>query len=205
MPLLHIDPRAPGIRPHQLQDAPPVPAAPPAPRPGGRADASDANGQEQMPGVQGQPQRHAALMLDNPAHENHIMFAALLRTVNERDAQAGRTPDELSRQVAGGLTQEARLRGLGAIGAAQFTADGTKVGMTDTADLSHLGRKPPWAMSVNLQARRWRRAARTLQRSTNSNRWSRAFGSQRKRKRCKALKTRHRRVRGWFEYRVGGT
>lgn len=92
---------------------------------------------------QAQPQRQAALMLDNPAHENHSMFAALLRTVNERDTQMGRTPDELSRQVAGGLTQEARDRGLTIIGAAQFTPDGTKVGMTDTADLS-----APWAKTA---------------------------------------------------------
>lgn len=92
---------------------------------------------------QAQPQRQAPLMLDSPAHENHGMFAALLRTVNERDTQMGRTPDELSRQVAGGLTQEARDRGLTTIGAAQFTPDGTKVGMTDTADLS-----APWAKTA---------------------------------------------------------
>jgi hypothetical protein len=143
VPLLHIDPRAPGMRPDQQQDAQPVPAAPRAPRPGGRADASDVDGPERAFGVPAQPQRHAALMLDNPAHENHGMFATLLCTVHERDAQVGREPDELSRQVAGGLTREARLRGLCDIGAAQFTPDGTKVGMTDTADLSS-----PWAKTA---------------------------------------------------------
>ena len=63
--------------------------------------------------------------------------------MHKRDAQVGREPDELSRQVAGGLTREARLRGLCDIGAAQFTPDGTKVGMTDTADLSS-----PWAKTA---------------------------------------------------------
>lgn len=37
----------------------------------------------------------------------------------------------------------ARERGLDAIGAARFTPDGTKVGMTDTADLSS-----PWAKTA---------------------------------------------------------
>ena len=83
-----------------------------------------------------QPQRQATLMLDNQAHQNHAMFAALLGAVNERDKQLGREPDEISRQLAGGLTEKARERGLEAIGAAKFTPDGTKVGMTDTADLS---------------------------------------------------------------------
>lgn len=36
--------------------------------------------------------------------------------------------------------EKARERGLDAIGAARFTADGTKVGMTDTEDLC-----APWA------------------------------------------------------------
>ena len=64
------------------------------------------------------------------------MFATLLGAVNERDKQLGREPDEISRQLAGGLTEKARERGLDTIGAAKFTPDGTKVGMTDTADLS---------------------------------------------------------------------
>ncbi len=71
------------------------------------------------------------------------MFATLLRTVNERDAQLGREPDEVSRQLAGGLTEQARARGLGMIGNASFTPDGTKVGMTDTKDL-----EAPWAKTA---------------------------------------------------------
>jgi hypothetical protein len=71
------------------------------------------------------------------------MFATLLRTVNDRDKEQGREPDEFSRQLAGGLVEKARERGLDTIGAAQFTPDGTKVGMTDTADLS-----APWAKTA---------------------------------------------------------
>ncbi|GAA4795639.1 zeta toxin family protein [Lysobacter hankyongensis] len=89
------------------------------------------------------PERAGALLLDNHAHQNHAMFAALLRTVNERDKELGREPDDVSRQLAGGLVEKARERGLEAIGAAKFTPDGTKVGMTDTADLS-----APWAKTA---------------------------------------------------------
>ncbi len=64
------------------------------------------------------------------------MFASLLHTVHERDKELGRQPDEISRQLAGGLVEKARERGLDTIGAAKFTPDGTKVGMTDTANLS---------------------------------------------------------------------
>jgi hypothetical protein len=64
------------------------------------------------------------------------MYLAALRVVNERDAQMGRQPDEISRQLAAGLVEKARERGLDTIGAARFTPDGTKVGMTDIADLS---------------------------------------------------------------------
>jgi putative chitinase len=81
--------------------------------------------------------------LDNPVHQNHPMFAALLRTVNDRDKELGREPDEVSRQLAGGLVEKARERGLETIGAAKFTLDGNKVGMTDTADLS-----APWAKTA---------------------------------------------------------
>lgn len=83
------------------------------------------------------------MLLDNPSHDNHAMYATLLRTVNERDAQLGREPDEVSRQLAGGLTEQARARGLGTIGNASFTPDGTKVGMTDTKDL-----EAPWAKTA---------------------------------------------------------
>ncbi len=88
-------------------------------------------------------ERPGAMLLDNPAHQNHAIFAALLRTVNERDKELGREPDEVSRQLAGGLVERARERGLDTIGAAKFTPDGTKVGMTDTADLS-----APWAKTA---------------------------------------------------------
>jgi hypothetical protein len=82
------------------------------------------------------PGRHGAMLLDDSAHQNHAMYLAALRAVNERDAQMGRQPDEISRQLAAGLVEKARERGLDTIGAARFTPDGIKVGMTDTADLS---------------------------------------------------------------------
>ena len=82
------------------------------------------------------PERSSAMLLDNPAHHNHAMYSSLLGAVNERDKQLGREPDEISRQLAGGLVEKARERGLDTIGAAKFTPDGTKIGMTDTADLS---------------------------------------------------------------------
>ena len=85
----------------------------------------------------------AVTQLDNPVHQNHAMFTALMRTVHERDKEQGREPDEFSRQLAGGLVEKARERGLQTIGAAKFTPDGTKVGMTDTADLS-----APWAKTA---------------------------------------------------------
>lgn len=144
-PLLHIDPREPALRPdHPQQGAPqPHPVAPPMPAPGERPGAPDRDRPEQPPERHGPPQRHGALLLDNPAHQNHALFATLLGAVNERDKQLGREPDEISRQLAGGLVEKARERGLDTIGAAKFTPDGTKVGMTDTADLS-----APWAKTA---------------------------------------------------------
>jgi hypothetical protein len=137
--------REPALRPdHPQQGAPqPHPAAPRMPAPGGRPGAPERDGPEQPPDRHGPPQRHGALLLDNPTHHNHAMFATLLGAVNERDKQLGREPDEISRQLAGGLTEKARERGLTTIGAAKFTPDGTKVGMTDTADLS-----APWAKTA---------------------------------------------------------
>jgi predicted ABC-type ATPase len=113
------------------------PASAPGPRDGGTDEAQPAPVQE------GRQERPGVTQLDNPAHQNHAMFAALLRTVNERDKELGRDPDEVSRQLAGGLVEKARERGLETIGAAKFTPDGTKVGMTDTADLS-----APWAKTA---------------------------------------------------------
>jgi len=89
------------------------------------------------------PEREAAIHLDNPAHANHAMYAALLRVVHERDRALGREPDEISRQLAGGLVEQARARGLQSIGAAAFTPDGSRVAMTDAADLS-----APWARTA---------------------------------------------------------
>ena len=111
--------------------------------PGGRPGAPERDGPDQPPDRHGPPQRHGALLLDNPAHQNHAMFATLLGAVNERDKQLGRDPDEISRQLAGGLVEKARERGLDTIGAAKFTPDGMKVGMTETADLS-----APWAKTA---------------------------------------------------------
>jgi hypothetical protein len=144
-PLLHIDPREPALRPdHPQQGAPqPHPAAPRIPAPGGRPGVPERDGPDQPPDRHGPPQRHGALLLDNPAHQNHAMFATLLGAVNERDKQLGREPDEISRQLAGGLVEKARERGLDMIGAAKFTPDGTRVGMTDTTDLS-----APWAKTA---------------------------------------------------------
>jgi hypothetical protein len=81
------------------------------------------------------PQRDGAMLIDNPLHPNHRMYTALLGVVNERDSVMGREPDEISRQLACGLVEKARERKLDTIGAAKFTEDGTKVGMTDTPDL----------------------------------------------------------------------
>jgi hypothetical protein len=71
------------------------------------------------------------------------MYATLLRVVQERDRDLGREPGEISRQLAGGLVEQARARGLQTIGAATFMAEGSRVAMTDTADLS-----APWARTA---------------------------------------------------------
>ena len=124
-----------------------VPQQPPGdPRmqgPAGREPPERRDGPEHPPERHGPPQRQGALMLDHSSHENHAMYNALLRVVNDRDHVLGRAPDEISQQLAGGLVEKARERGLDTIGAAKFTPDGTKVGMTDTADLS-----APWAKTA---------------------------------------------------------
>lgn len=109
--------------------------------PGARSDKPEQP--DRAPKEEAKPEREGAMLLDNPAHQNHEMFATLLHAVNERDKEHGREPDEFSRQLAGGLVEKARERGLDTIGAARFTPDGTKVGMTDTADLSS-----PWAKTA---------------------------------------------------------
>jgi hypothetical protein len=83
------------------------------------------------------------VQLDDPGHPNRAMFAALLNVVHERDEQSGRARDQTSLQLAGGLTEKARERGLDAIGFAQFTPDGTKVAMTNTPDPN-----APWARTA---------------------------------------------------------
>ena len=137
--------REPLLRREPLQDAAPQlqPLPPRMPGPVERPGAPERNGPDQPHDQNGPPHRHGAMLLDNPSHDNHAMYATLLRTVNERDAQLGREPDEVSRQLAGGLTEQARARGLGTIGNASFTPDGTKVGMTDTKDL-----EAPWAKTA---------------------------------------------------------
>lgn len=81
-----------------------------------------------------------ALQLDDPRHPNHGMYAKLLATVSERDAALGRPSDRLSAQLSGGLTADARERGLEQIGYAQFSADGSRVYMADSQAPS-----APWA------------------------------------------------------------
>lgn len=109
-------------------------SAPSASAPDSRGGKTDEA--EPAPAQEGRQERPRVTQLDNPAHQNHAMFATLLRTVNERDKELGREPDEISRQLAGGLVEKARERGLETIGAAKFTPDGMKVGMSDTANLS---------------------------------------------------------------------
>ena len=135
----------PALRREPLPDGPqPLHRVPPRmPGPGERPGAPNQEGPDPPPDPHGRPQRHGALLLDNPTHANHAMFATLLGAVNQRDGQLGREPDDISRQLAGGLVEKARERGLDTIGAAKFTPDGTKVGMTDTADLS-----APWAKTA---------------------------------------------------------
>ena len=132
------NPREPAIRPEHPQQGAPQhqPAAPGMRGPGGRPGAPERDGPDHLPDRHGPPQRNGTLLLDNPAHENYAMFATLFGTVHERDKELGRQPDEISRQLAGGLVEKARERGLDTIGAAKFTPDGAKVGMTDTANLS---------------------------------------------------------------------
>jgi hypothetical protein len=76
------------------------------------------------------------MSLDNPQHDNFGMYSALLAIANDRDDKLGRSRDDLSKQLAGGLTEVARGRELNTIGFAQFIPDGGKVYMTDTKDPS---------------------------------------------------------------------
>ena len=48
-------------------------------------------------GMNPNPERIGAMRLDDRAHQNHAMFAAMLRTVNERDRELEREPEEFIR------------------------------------------------------------------------------------------------------------
>ncbi len=103
-------------------------------------DRNEPNRDQQQPVA---PQRGGALQLDDTLHPNHAMFATLLNVVHDRDDKLGRPYDQNSVQLAGALTEQALARGLTTIGAAKFTDDGTKVGMTNTPDLD-----APWAKTA---------------------------------------------------------
>ncbi|KRA14953.1 peptidoglycan-binding protein [Lysobacter sp. Root604] len=109
---------------HRQQNETPAPA---------RSDAS-----EPQPTTGGR-QRQGALLLDDPLHPNHGMYARLLSTANERDAALGLALNPLNPQLSGGLTVDARKRGLDEIGFAQFSPDGSRVYMADSQDPS-----APW-------------------------------------------------------------
>lgn len=116
-------------------------AAPTAPQ--GTEQTAPAREAGPAPDPRMAPPRQGALLLDDPTHPNHGMYATLLEVVHARDRQMGREPDHISAQLAGGLVVEACNRGLGTIRAACFTADGGKVGMTDTPDI-----EAPWAKTA---------------------------------------------------------
>lgn len=75
---------------------------------------------------------HASL--DERANPRHEMFRQALAPVLSRDAELGRTPDDASVRLAAGMTAEARARGLESIAFAQFSPDGRRFYMADTAD-----------------------------------------------------------------------
>lgn len=106
----------------------------------GNIDRNDPNRDQEPPTP---PQRGGALQLDDSSHPNHAMFSTLLNVAHDRDDKLGRPHDQCSVQLAGGLTEQALARGLTNIGAAKFTDDGTKVGMTNTTDLG-----APWAKTA---------------------------------------------------------
>jgi hypothetical protein len=143
--LLHVDPAAPSFRnvrsgadsTEALQHSPETPVQP-VQRKGGDSGGQDHHQEQSREITLG---HSSTLLLDNPKHPNHAMFATLLNVVHDRDDKLGRPRDQTSVQLAGALTEQAVSRGLTTIGAAKFTDDGTKVGMTDTADLSALWAK----------------------------------------------------------------
>ncbi len=146
-----------GLPPVAPVPAPPAPA-PEAPAPGGfrteyRLDPyPDGSTRAPPPGTGSDGLQHGsapltdarvaqatpvrAPMLDDPRHPDHVMYDALSRVVEARDAALGREPDQTSRQLAAGLVADARGAGLQSIGFAQFSPDGSRVYMTDTRDPS---------------------------------------------------------------------
>lgn len=126
---------------HDGPDGQPV-APPMRGGPGGRG-GPDRDGQDREHEQHAPPGRHAAMSLDNAQHENFGMYSALLTLAHDRDDKLGRSRDDFSKQLAGGLTEVARGRELGTIGFAQFSPDGGKVYMTDTKDPS-----APWARTA---------------------------------------------------------
>jgi peptidoglycan hydrolase-like protein with peptidoglycan-binding domain len=57
-------------------------------------------------------QLSSAVALDNPAHAGHSMYTQALRVLHELDAQRGRTPDQLSVNLAGALAAHSREEGM---------------------------------------------------------------------------------------------
>jgi hypothetical protein len=74
--------------------------------------------------------------LNEPSHPDHTMFRQILSGVHAEDRKRGREPDDLSEQVAAGLTVGAKARGLSSIGFLEFSPDGSRAYMTDTQDPS---------------------------------------------------------------------
>ncbi len=107
---------------------------------GGQLDRNQPNQDQGQPA---HPQGGGALLLDDPSHPNHAMFSTLLNVVHDRDNKLGRPHDQTSVQLTGALTEQALARGLTTIGAAKFTDDGTKMGMTNTTDM-----EAPWAKTA---------------------------------------------------------
>jgi hypothetical protein len=135
--LLHVDPRAPALRPDQQEERVQQ-QQPPAPQmrgPGGGRpdrDGPDRDGQDREQERPAPPGRRGVMMLDDPQHQNFGMFTTFLALAYDRDDTLKKPHDDVSKQVAGGLVEVARGRELPTVGFAEFSPDGSKVSMTDT-------------------------------------------------------------------------
>jgi hypothetical protein len=134
--LLHVDPRAPALRPEQQEERAQQqqPAAPQMRGPGGGRpdrDGPDREGQDREQ-PHAPPGRRGVMMLDDPQHQNFGMFTTFLALAHDRDDALKKPHDDVSKQLAGGLVEVARGRELPTVGFAQFSPDGSKVSMTDT-------------------------------------------------------------------------